>query len=108
MRSTGSWLIRCAGLAALAAACASAAGAPASAEAADARRARAAVDAGRYVPLEDIISDARQRHPGRIVEVELDEDDDEYEIEILTPDGRKIELEYDARSGRLLEEELDD
>ena len=73
----------------------------------DAERAREGVEAGRYVPLEDIIRDARQRYPGRIVEVEL-EDDDEYEIEILQADGTKVELEYDARTGELLDVDVDD
>lgn len=73
----------------------------------DAERAREGVEAGRYVPLEDIIRDARQRYPGRIVEVEL-EDDDEYEIEILQDDGTKVELDYDARTGELLDVDLDD
>lgn len=72
----------------------------------DADRAREGVEAGRYVPLEDIIRSARQRYPGRIVEVELD--DDEYEIEILQDDGTKVELEYDARTGKLLEVDVDD
>ena len=73
----------------------------------EAERAREGVEAGRYVPLEDIVKDARLRYPGRIVEVELD-DDDEYEIEILQEDGTKVELEYDARTGELLDVDLDD
>jgi uncharacterized membrane protein YkoI len=64
-------------------------------------RARRAVAAGEYVPLEAIVEDARSRYPGLIVEVELD--GDAYEIEILDPDGAKIELEYDARTGTLLD-----
>lgn len=72
----------------------------------DAERAREHVEAGRYVPLEDIIRKARDRYPGRVVEVELD--DDEYEIEILQDDGTKVELEYDALSGKLLEVDVDD
>jgi uncharacterized membrane protein YkoI len=74
----------------------------------DAERAREQVEAGRYVPLEDIIRAARERYPGRVVEVELDDDDDEYEIEILQDDGTKVELEYDALTGKLLEVDVDD
>jgi uncharacterized membrane protein YkoI len=73
---------------------------------ADAERARDGVLSGDYVPLEQIIADAQARYPGRIVEVELD--DDEYEVEILLPDGTKVELEYDARSGEFLGVEQDD
>lgn len=72
----------------------------------DAERAREGVEAGRYVPLEDIIRHARSRFPGRVVEVELD--DDEYELEILQDDGTKVELEYDAITGKLLEVDVDD
>ena len=70
-------------------------------------RARAAVASGEYLPLQQIMADALARHPGVVISVELD--DDEYEIEILrAADGVVIELEYDARTGRLLEEEIED
>lgn len=72
----------------------------------DSRRARQAVRAGVFVPLERIVADAQRRHPGRVLEVDLD--GDEYEIEILRADGTKVELEYDARSGALRDEEEDD
>lgn len=72
----------------------------------DAALARDAVQRGEYVQLETLVADALRRHPGRIVEVELD--DDEYELEVLREDGRVVELEYDARTGRLLDEEFDD
>lgn len=72
----------------------------------DAERAREYVRRGEYVPLEQIVADALARHPGRVVEAELD--DDEYEVELLTDEGVQVELEYDARTGRLLEVEYDD
>ena len=72
----------------------------------DRDRAREALEQGRYVSLESILADARARYPGRILEVELD--DDEYEVEILMRDGRKVELEYDARTGRLKDVDVDD
>ena len=68
--------------------------------------ARQALKQGRYVPLENIVRDALQRHPGKLLEVELD--DGIYEVEILRADGVVIELDYDARSGALLKTELDD
>jgi uncharacterized membrane protein YkoI len=73
---------------------------------ADAARARESVHRGDFLPLERIAADATQRYPGRIVEVELE--GDEYEIELLTADGVRVELEYDARTGELLEVEYDD
>jgi len=70
--------------------------------------ARDHVRSGDYVRLERLLADAETRFPGRVIEVELDQDDDEYEIEILMRDGRVVELKYDARSGRLLKVEIDD
>jgi uncharacterized membrane protein YkoI len=69
-------------------------------------RARAAQAKGEFVSLEQILADAERREPGTIIDVELD--DDEYEIEILRADGVVVELEYDARDGRLLEREIED
>jgi uncharacterized membrane protein YkoI len=73
----------------------------------DHERARAAHARGDFVPLETILADAERRQPGRVVDVEL-EDDDEYEIEILRADGVMVELEYDARTGKLVELEVED
>ncbi|WP_422505783.1 PepSY domain-containing protein [Stenotrophomonas sp. GZD-301] len=66
---------------------------------------RQAVRQGRYVPLEQVVADALRRYPGKLVEVDLD--DDRYEIEILGANGVVMELDYDARSGRLLKMEED-
>jgi uncharacterized membrane protein YkoI len=68
--------------------------------------ARRAVQQGRYVPLESAVRDALKRYPGQLLEVELD--DGVYEVEILRSDGVVVELDYDARSGKLLKTELDD
>ena len=68
--------------------------------------ARRAVEQGRYSPLENVVRDALRRHPGKLLEVELD--DGVYEVEILRADGVVVELDYDARNGTLLKTELDD
>jgi len=68
--------------------------------------ARRAVEQGRYVPLENVVRDAMRRHAGKLLEVELD--DGVYEVEILRGDGAVVELDYDARTGRLLKTEVDD
>lgn len=73
----------------------------------DHERARDARGAGSYVSLQSILDDAERREPGRVIDVELDEDDDEYEIEILRRDGVVVELEYDARTGELLDREIE-
>ena len=72
----------------------------------DHERVRAAVARGEMVPLAPILADAQRRHPGKILEVELE--GDEYEVEILATDGVIWELEYDARSGELLEIEIEE
>lgn len=72
----------------------------------DHERVRAAVERGEMVPLSQVLADARRRYPGKVIEVELE--GDEYEIEILGDDGVIRELEYDARSGRLLEVEVEE
>ena len=68
--------------------------------------ARRAVQQGRYVPLESVVRDALKRYPGQLLEVVRD--DGGYEGEILRGDGVVVELDYDARSGKLLKTELDD
>lgn len=71
---------------------------------ADHDRARAALRRGEVMPLRDIIAKAEEAFPGRLLEVELDEEDGRivYEMEMLSPDGRLIKLVYDARTGTLL------
>ncbi|MCR3822987.1 PepSY domain-containing protein [Pseudomonas aeruginosa] len=62
-------------------------------------------------PLESLIQEALGRYPGaRLLEVELEEEDDVYvyEVELLTRDGVVRELELDARNGRILKDEEDD
>lgn len=72
----------------------------------DHERVRAAVARGEMVPLAEVLADAQRRHPGQVLEVELE--GDEYEVEILGEDGVILELEYDARTGELLEIEVED
>lgn len=68
---------------------------------------RRAVQLGKIVPLERLFSDALQRVPGRIIKVEVDLVDDEYEIEVLDSEGVVWELEYRASTGELIEMERD-
>lgn len=74
----------------------------------DHERARDAQARGDFVALETLLADAEKRVPGgRVLDVEL-EDGDEYEIELLRPDGRVVELDYDAHTGRFIELEVED
>ena len=65
-------------------------------------------EAGEIVPLQSLLSDARSRHSGRILEIELEYKRDTlvYEIEMVDDDGRVQEYFYDARDGRFLWEEI--
>jgi len=65
---------------------------------------------GAILPLERVLEVVRGYQPGRVIEVELDEDSRRYvyELEILAPDGRVWELEVDAATGRLLERKRED
>jgi uncharacterized membrane protein YkoI len=72
----------------------------------DAARARAAVRAKEFVSLASILDWMEARYRGQAIEIELEDDPGEtpvYEVEWLTPDGHVVDLEFDARDGRLLE-----
>jgi uncharacterized membrane protein YkoI len=71
----------------------------------DHERARSAQRSGVFVPLERILLDVGRREPGTVIDVDLD--GDEYEIEVLRDDGVVVELDYDARSGRFVESEIE-
>jgi uncharacterized membrane protein YkoI len=77
----------------------------------DHERARAALSEGRILPLAEIMKRLSIELPGEVIEVELEQNDDgrfEYEVKVLTPDGRVKEAEIDAADGRLLSVEDDD
>lgn len=73
-------------------------------------RAHRAVEAGDFLPLRTLLEAVETRQPGRLLEVELDDDDGRavYEFKVLTPQGRVMELAYDARTGAHLKTEGDD
>ncbi len=67
---------------------------------------RRAVEAGRLLPLSEIVEKVQARHPGRILEVELEYGGDGrrvYEIEVLLAQGRRIEVQVDAATGQFLD-----
>jgi uncharacterized membrane protein YkoI len=66
--------------------------------------ARRLYDSGKILPLEDILKNVRQVHPGRILEVELDKEDGRivYEVEILGNDGIVKEVYINAITGEVL------
>ncbi len=70
----------------------------------DDRRALAAREGGRILPLETLIRQIEAIVPGRLLEAELDEDDGItiYELRWQLADGRRLEIDVDARDGRWL------
>ncbi|MBE5314252.1 MAG: peptidase [Xanthomonadales bacterium] len=74
---------------------------------ADTRQLREAVQRGELASLDSILEDALRRKPGRVVDVEFELEDDEYEIEILDANGRVWELEYRASTGEFKDMEQD-
>lgn len=66
---------------------------------------------GALQPLESLLARVRERHPGAtLLEAELERKHERliYELEVLGADGQVRELEFDARSGELLQDEEED
>lgn len=59
---------------------------------------------GEVIPIMEILTLSQKHLPGEVIEVELESDDGElyYEIEVLTSAGFVRELELDARSGAFI------
>ncbi len=73
-------------------------------------RAKLLMESGEIISLENILKNARNVHPGRILEIELETKKNKliYEIEILDTQGSVWELKFDAYSGDLIEKEKED
>jgi uncharacterized membrane protein YkoI len=67
-------------------------------------------EAGKILSLESLIETIRRENPGRIIEIELDDDDGRYvyELELVDEQGIVWDLEVDARTGERLKKEQDD
>lgn len=72
--------------------------------------ARRLVEAGTILPLSEVLERVYAEVPGKLLETELEYDDDGlvYEIKVLRPGGRVQEIEVDAATGRILAIEDDD
>ena len=77
---------------------------PAAAPRSDQDQARAARARQDVLPLERILAIVERHFEGRVIDTELERDDGllRYELELLLPDGRVIEIELDAHSGEFL------
>ncbi len=86
--------------------------APARSQQPDFEIARDAVERGEILPLAEVLRRLHRVQPGRVIEVELEYSDGilVYEVELVTPDGRLIEVDMNAATGEILdiEEEDDD
>lgn len=71
------------------------------------RRLRAS---GSIMPLEEVFRQIARDYPGRIIEIELEEEDGllVYELELVDDGGVVREIEIDARTGALLRREQED
>jgi uncharacterized membrane protein YkoI len=68
------------------------------------------VRAGQIRPLTELMAQNPRRFSGKLLDVELEEDDGRliYEIEILGKDGVVREFELDPVTGAVLKEEIED
>jgi uncharacterized membrane protein YkoI len=67
----------------------------------DHERVRVARQAGRILPLAELLARVEAEHPGEVLEVELEDEHGRlvYEIKLLRPGGRLAKLYFDAASG---------
>lgn len=76
--------------------------------------AREARERGETRPIAEILHRVGEQIPGQVIGLELERERRAgqpvliYELKILTPDGRRLEVEVDARDGAILELEDDD
>jgi len=72
--------------------------------------ARRLLDSGEILPLEVILKNVKQILPGKVLEIELEVEDEQivYEIEILDRNGVIKEIYIDAKTGKLLLTKEDD
>jgi len=68
----------------------------------DHERARQLLEAGDILPLQQILKNAREIQPGKVLEVELETEHDRpvYEIKLLTDQGEVVKLLFDASTGK--------
>lgn len=76
----------------------------------DFEQAREAMARGEILPLADVLARVEAVHPGQVIEVELEYEDGQriYEIELITPQGALIEIYVDAMRGSIIEVEAED
>lgn len=73
-------------------------------------RAREALARGEIMPLSRILAVVEREVGGRVIEIDFDRDDGRYvyDIEVVSSDGRLMELKIDAATGAVLERDYED
>lgn len=73
-------------------------------------KAKRLFDTGDILALQVVLEKARNIQAGKIIEVELESSHGKYiyEIELLTPEGKVLELKFDAKTGKHLSTEDED
>lgn len=76
----------------------------------DVELARDLVERGQILPLAKVLALLQEQHPGQIVEVELEYSHGKlvYEVDMITRDGRLIEVDMDAATGEIVDVEEED
>ena len=71
---------------------------------------RELVRQGEILPLETILARFPAKEYGKLLDLEVEREHGTvvYEFEFLRTDGRIVEIEVDAKNGRILEEEIED
>lgn len=72
--------------------------------------ARQLQESGKILPLELILQHVRQTYPGKVLDVELENEEGRiiYEVEILAESGIVIEVYINAETGKILIAKEDD
>ena len=76
----------------------------------DYMEAKRLLETGEILPLEDLLKNLRQTFPGIILDIELEREDHQivYEVELLGKDGIVREIYINARTGKVLSIKEDD
>lgn len=76
----------------------------------DVELARDLVEQGKIMPLAKVLKRLQKDHPGQIVEVELEYSGGilVYEVDLITTEGRLIEVDMDAATGKIVDMDEED
>ena len=76
----------------------------------DAETVREWVEAGKVLPLEELLARHRERIPGRLLDLEVEREHGRivYELEVVDDQGQVYEIYLDAQTGEWLGQELED